>query len=44
MKVVTFGEIMLRLAAPERFHDCAGPHEHGDIVTAILDGKAERAS
>lgn len=32
------------LAAPERFHNCAGPHEHGDIVTAILDGKTERAS
>jgi DNA-binding GntR family transcriptional regulator len=32
------------LAAPERFHDCAGPHEHGAIVAAILAGKAERAS
>lgn len=31
------------LTAPERFHDCAGPHEHGDIVEAIL-GRAERAS
>ncbi len=32
------------LAAPERLHNCAGPHEHGDIAEAILAGKAERAS
>ena len=31
-------------SAPERLHDCAGPHEHGDIVAAILGGKAEKAS
>jgi DNA-binding GntR family transcriptional regulator len=31
-------------AAPEQFHNCAGPHEHGDIVAAILDRKTERAS
>jgi DNA-binding GntR family transcriptional regulator len=31
-------------AAPERLHDCAGPHEHGDIVAAILEGKTEWAS
>jgi DNA-binding GntR family transcriptional regulator len=31
-------------AAPEGLHDCAGPHEHGDIVAAILDGRTERAS
>jgi DNA-binding GntR family transcriptional regulator len=31
-------------AAPERLHDCAGPHEHGAIVAAILDGKSEQAS
>lgn len=32
------------LSAPEQFHDCAGPQDHGHIVQAILAGKAERAS
>lgn len=31
-------------AAPERLHNCAGPHEHGEIVAAILERKAEKAS
>src|SRR4051794_29517349 len=42
--MMTRSTMHFSLAAPERFHDCAGPHEHGDIVAAILDGKAERAS
>lgn len=42
--MMTRSTMHFSLAAPERFHDCAGPHEHGDIVTAILAGKAERAS
>jgi DNA-binding GntR family transcriptional regulator len=31
------------LAAPERFHNCAGPHDHADIVKEILDRNAEKA-
>jgi DNA-binding GntR family transcriptional regulator len=31
------------LAAPERLHNCAGPHDHGDIAAAILAGKPEKA-
>lgn len=42
--MMTRSTMHFSLAAPERFHDCAGPHEHGDIVAAILAGKAERAS
>jgi len=42
--MMTRSTMHFSLAAPERFHDCAGPHEHGDIVAAILEGKAERAS
>jgi DNA-binding GntR family transcriptional regulator len=42
--LLTRSTMHFSLAVPERFHDCAGPHEHGDIVAAILDGKAERAS
>ena len=42
--MMTRSTMHFSLAAPERFHDCAGPHEHGDIVEAILAGKAERAS
>jgi DNA-binding GntR family transcriptional regulator len=32
------------LAAPRHLNNCAGPHDHGDIVDAILDGKGEKAS
>jgi DNA-binding GntR family transcriptional regulator len=32
------------LAAPRHLNGCAGPHDHGDIVQAILDGKGEKAS
>lgn len=32
------------LSAPQRFDNCAGPHDHRDIVEAILAGKAEQAS
>jgi DNA-binding GntR family transcriptional regulator len=42
--MMTRSTMHFSLAAPERLHDCAGPHEHGDIVAAILAGKAERAS
>jgi DNA-binding GntR family transcriptional regulator len=42
--MMTRSTMHFSLAAPERFHDCAGPHEHGAIVEAIVAGKAERAS
>jgi DNA-binding GntR family transcriptional regulator len=42
--LLTRSTMHFSLAAPERLHNCAGPHDHGDIVAAILDGKAERAS
>lgn len=42
--LLTRSTMHFSLAAPERLHNCAGPHEHGDIVAAILDGKGERAS
>jgi DNA-binding GntR family transcriptional regulator len=31
------------LFAPPRLHNCAGPHDHGDIVKAVLAGDAEKA-
>jgi len=30
-------------SAPERFHNCAGPHDHADIVKAILARDAKKA-
>jgi len=42
--LLTRSTMHFSLAAPERFHNCAGPHEHGDIVEAILERKAEKAS
>lgn len=31
------------LFAPPQLHNCAGPHDHGDIVRAVLAGDADRA-
>lgn len=31
-------------AAPQRFHNCAGPHDHADIVKAILARDAKKAA
>jgi DNA-binding GntR family transcriptional regulator len=42
--LLTRSTMHFSLAAPERFHNCAGPHDHDDIVTAILAGSAEKAS
>jgi DNA-binding GntR family transcriptional regulator len=42
--LLTRSTMNFSLAAPERFHNCAGTHEHGDIVAAILAGKTEKAS
>ena len=42
--LLTRSTMHFSLAAPERFHNCAGPHEHGDIVEAILERRAEKAS
>src|SRR5258708_34109709 len=32
------------LSAPERFHNCAGPHDHADIAKEILAHNGENAS
>jgi DNA-binding GntR family transcriptional regulator len=42
--LLTRSTMHFSLTAPERFHNCAGPHEHGDIVEAILERKADKAS
>jgi DNA-binding GntR family transcriptional regulator len=42
--MMTRSTIHFSLSAPERSHNCAGPHEHGDIAEAILAGKAEKAA
>jgi DNA-binding GntR family transcriptional regulator len=31
------------LFAPPELHNCAGPHDHGDIVKAVLAGDADKA-
>ncbi|CAN5803598.1 GntR family transcriptional regulator [soil metagenome] len=31
------------LFAPPRLHNCAGPHDHGDIVKAVVAGDADKA-
>ncbi len=31
------------LFAPPALHNCAGPHDHGDIVKAVLAGEADKA-
>jgi DNA-binding GntR family transcriptional regulator len=31
------------LFAPPSLHNCAGPHDHGDIVKAVVAGDSERA-
>ena len=35
-RLLTRSTMHFSLSAPERFHNCAGPHDHGDIVEAIL--------
>lgn len=42
--LLTRSTMHFSLAAPDRFHNCAGPHEHGGIVEAILERRAEKAS
>ena len=42
--LLTRSTMHFSLAAPEQLHNCAGPHDHGDIAEAILNGKAEKAS
>jgi DNA-binding GntR family transcriptional regulator len=42
--LMTRSTMHFSLAAPARLHNCAGPHEHGDIAEAILAGKPEKAS
>jgi DNA-binding GntR family transcriptional regulator len=42
--LLTRSTMHFSLAAPEQLHNCAGPHDHGDIADAILGGKPEKAS
>jgi DNA-binding GntR family transcriptional regulator len=42
--LLTRATMHFSLSAPQQLHNCAGPHDHGDIAEAILAGKAERAS
>ena len=42
--LLTRSTMHFSLAAPQQLHNCAGPHDHGDIADAILTGKAEKAS
>lgn len=42
--LLTRATMHFSLAAPRQLNNCAGPHDHGEIVEAILDGKAEKAS
>jgi DNA-binding GntR family transcriptional regulator len=43
-RLLTRSTLHFSLFAPDRFHNCAGPHDHGDIVKAILARDADRAS
>lgn len=42
--LLTRSTMNFSLAAPERFQNCAGPHDHGDIAAAILSGDGDKAS
>ncbi|MGQ3299439.1 GntR family transcriptional regulator [Reyranella sp.] len=42
--LLTRSTMHFSLAAPERFHNCAGPHDHADIVKAVLARDARKAA
>ncbi len=42
--LLTRSTMHFSLAAPQQLHNCAGPHDHGDIAEAILTGKADKAA
>lgn len=42
--LLTRSTMHFSLAAPERFQNCAGPHDHADIVKAILARDAKKAA
>jgi len=42
--LLTRSTMHFSLSAPEQLHNCAGPHDHGDIADAILTGNAEKAA
>lgn len=42
--LLTRSTMHFSVAAPQRLHNCAGPHDHGDIVKAILARDARKAS
>jgi DNA-binding GntR family transcriptional regulator len=42
--LLTRSTMHFSLAAPERFQNCAGPHDHADIVKAILARDTKKAA
>lgn len=42
--LLTRSTMHFSVAAPQHFQNCAGPHDHGDIVKAILARDARKAS
>jgi DNA-binding GntR family transcriptional regulator len=42
--LLTRSTMHFSLAAPVRFHNCAGPHDHADIVKAILARDTKKAA
>lgn len=42
--LLTRSSLHFSLFAPKRLHNCAGPHEHEDIASAILSGDVEKAA
>ncbi|MGE0154245.1 MAG: GntR family transcriptional regulator, partial [Reyranellaceae bacterium] len=42
--LLTRSSLHFSLFAPKRLHNCAGPHEHEDIASAILAGDVEKAA
>jgi DNA-binding GntR family transcriptional regulator len=42
--LLTRSTMHFSLAAPQQLHNCAGPHDHGDIAEAILTGRADKAA
>lgn len=42
--LLTRSTMHFSMAAPERFHNCAGPHDHADIVKAVLARDPKKAA
>lgn len=42
--LLTRSTMHFSIAAPQQLSNCAGPHDHGDIAEAVLNGKGDRAA